>query len=275
MENSNEEETKSMKKLMKKVICTSITAALMFAAVNASAADAPAPESLHDAEAEALLKKMSDYIGGLKSLSVDVYVFDEQIMDDGFKLSVLQSGTVKIRLPDKLYVSRKGVVRDQESFFDGKNLVVYGKNIGQFIEVPVEGNVDDALDAATNIFGAELPGRDIFSQDAYSPLMEVITESSSLGSIQIGDTTCRQLAFRTNEVDYQLWISEGNQPLPCRYTITSKWTFGAPQYTVTFTDWKVNQNIQDSDFTFNTPEGTQKTTVDAFKNALAQEVNKL
>ena len=259
---------------IKKGVITAVTVALMFAAVSSAAADKPVSANLHDAEAEALLKKMSDYMSGLKSLSADFFVFDEQIMGDGFKLSVLRSGSIKIRLPNKLYIARKGVLRDQEVFFDGSNLVVYGKNLGMVIDVPVKGDVDAALDVATDTFGAELPGRDIFSRDAYKPLMDAITESISLGSVKIGDAICRQLAFRTDEVDLQLWVREGGQPLPCRYTITSKWTTGAPQYTVTFSNWQVNQELPDSDFTFTAPAGTQKTTVDTFRKALEQKGDK-
>ena len=63
---------------IKKGIIAAVTAALMFTAVSAAAADKPVSANLHDAEAEALLKKMSDYMSGLKSLSADFYVFDEQ-----------------------------------------------------------------------------------------------------------------------------------------------------------------------------------------------------
>jgi len=256
---------------IKKAVITVTAIALTSGAAHVAAEEAPASVSLHDVEAEALLKKMSDYMTGLKALSADLHIVDEQIMGDGFKLSVLRSGTIKIRHPNKLYVSRKGLLLDQESFFDGSNLVLYGKNIDMIITIPVKGTIDAALDAAADIFDAELPGRDLLTQDIYTPLMEAITESSSLGSIKIGDETCRQLAFRTDEVDYQLWIAEGDQPLPCRYTITTKWTYAAPQYTVTFTNWQVNQELPDNIFTFTAPEGTRQATVDEFRKAVKQK----
>jgi hypothetical protein len=261
-------------KQIKKAVITVTAIALTSFAVNVAAAEAPASDSLHDVEAEALLKKMSDYMKGLKSFSADLHIVDEQIMGDGFKLSVLRSGTIKLRYPNKLYVSRKGLLLDQESFFDGNNLVIYGKNLGMTINIPVKGNIDAALDTAADVFDAELPGRDLLTQDIYTPLMEAITESTSLGSIKIGDETCRQLAFRTNEVDYQLWVAEGDQPLPCRYTITTKWTYAAPQYTVTFTNWQVNQEIPDNIFTLSAPKGTKQVTVDEFRKALKQEAEK-
>ncbi|MEA3467459.1 MAG: DUF2092 domain-containing protein [Thermodesulfobacteriota bacterium] len=262
-----------MKNQKKISIITFASAALLFTAGSALAANAPAAASLHDAQAEARLKQMSDYMGGLKSFSADTYVVDEQIMGDGFKLAALRSGSIKIKRPDKLYISRTGVIRDQEVFFDGKNLVIYGKNLKMALTVPVKGDMDAALGTAAETFGKDVQGRDLISSDLYSPLMEVITESANLGVVKIGDRNCRQLAFRTDEVDMQLWVAEGDKPLPCRYTITSKWTHAAPQYTVTFDNWQVNQKLQDSDFTFTAPDGVKKVTVEAFKNALMQEMN--
>lgn len=250
-------------------IAVVVTALLLGAGGAAVAGDSGGTEKL-DPRADALLKKMSDHMRMLKSFSVDAFVVDEQIMGDGFKLSVLRSGSIDLRRPNKLHVTRKGMLRDQEVFFDGSKLMVHGKRLGIAVEVPVTGDVDAALDAATETFGAELPARDLLSTDAHTPLMEPVTESAHLDTVEIGGVTCRQLAFRTEEVDWQLWVEEGDRPLPCRYTITSKWTYGAPQYTVTFTNWRVNPDLPDGVFEFTAPDGTKSLTVEAFRKSLEQ-----
>ena len=254
---------------VKNTIATASAAALL---LGASGAVVAGDSMKLDPQASALLKKLSDYMGGLKSFSADAYVFDEQIMGDGFKLSVLGAGSIKVQRPNKFFIAYEDMARDREVFFDGSRLVVHGKDIGKFIEVPVTGNadLDAALDAVTDTLGAELPARDLLSTDAYTPLMEPVEESAYLGAVEIGDVTCRQLAFRTDEVDWQLWVEEGERPLPCRYTITSKWTYGAPQYSVTFSNWQVNPELADSDFTFSAPEGTKSTTVEEFLKMLKQ-----
>lgn len=249
---------------VKNTIATAVATALL---LGASGVVMAGDSTKLDPQADALVKKMSDYLGGLKSFSADAYVFDEQIMGDGFKLSLLRSGSFKVQRPNQLHITRKGMVQDQEAFFDGKRMVVYSKRLGMSIELPVTGDVDAALDTATEAFGTELPGRDLLSSDAYTPLMEPVEESAYLGTVEIGDVTCRQLAFRTDEVDWQLWVEEGDRPLPCRYTITSKWTYGAPQYTVTFSNWQVNPKLAADDFKFKAPEGTKVVTVDEFRKA--------
>jgi hypothetical protein len=239
-----------------------LTAALLMTSGTAQADDSAS--ALRDAEADARFKAMSDYLAGLEAFSADAMISDEQIMTDGFKLDAMLSANVKVRRPDGLRVQRKGMVRDQEVIFDGERAVVFGKRLGRFMALDAKGDLDAGLDAITEALGAELPGRDLLSADPYTPLIEPVTESAYLGTVEIHGRTCRHLAFRTDEVDWQLWVQEGDQPLPCRYAITSKWTYGAPQYTVTFSNWQINPTLADSEFEFSPPEGVQEIDVQGF-----------
>jgi hypothetical protein len=222
-----------------------------------------------DPQADALLKKMSEFMASLESFTVDAYVTDEQIMDDGFKLQSLRSGSIAVQRPNRFHVVRKGVDADHEVFFDGMKLTAVDKGRKLHVQVEVKGTIDDALDAAADVFGAELPARDLLSPDAYTPLMEAVQESAYLEPVQIGAMTCRQLAFRSDEVDWQIWIQEGDQPLPCRYVITSKWTYGAPNYAITFANWQVNPKLAPETFEAAT-EGSKGVDVESYRKAAAK-----
>ncbi len=227
--------------------------------------------SLRDPQAEARLKDMSDFMGQLSGFSANALVSDEQIMADGFKLSALRSGSLKVQRPDKFFFERQGLVRDQAFYFDGKQLGILANRLGLALELPVSGDIEAALDTLTLTLGAELPARDLVSADLYTPLMAPVQESAALGVVKINGVACRQLAFRTEEVDWQLWIAEGDQPLPCRYTITSKWLYAAPQFTVSFSDWQINPSFTSSDFRMTVPDGIEMVEVEAFVEKLSQE----
>ena len=252
---------------------TVLASALMLAASTGAIADESTTNVL-DPQADALLKKMSDYMGGLKSFSADAFVFDEQVRGDGFKLSVLRSGSIKVQRPNKFYIARKGMIRDQEAFFDGSKLVLHAKRLKAALEIPIRGDINAGLNGAAEPSGNELPARDLLSSDAYTPLIDAVEESIYLGTVDIAGVTCRQMAFRTAEVDWQLWVEEGDRPLPCRYTITEKWVTSAPQYTVTFVNWQVNEDIPASAFEFSAPAGTKTLTVEEFREAVASAGSK-
>jgi hypothetical protein len=57
-----------------------------------------------------------------------------------------------------------------------------------------------------------------------------VTDVKDLGSGVIGGVECNHLAFRTPDVDWQIWIAQGDRPYPCLYVITSPKVAGYPQY---------------------------------------------
>jgi len=69
---------------------------------------------------------------------------------------------------------------------------------------------------------------------------------------------CDHLAFRTQEVDWQIWIAQGDRPYPCRYVITSKKVTGWPQYTVDLRAWKTGAEVASADFSFKAPLGAKQ-----------------
>ena len=66
------------------------------------------------------------------------------------------------------------------------------------------------------------------------------------------------LAFRTEEVDWEIWIAHGDHPYPCRYVITSKLIAGGPQYSIQVRDWKAGSQVAAEDFNFKNPTEAEK-----------------
>ena len=65
---------------------------------------------------------------------------------------------------------------------------------------------------------------------------------------------CDHLAFRTDEVDWQIWIAQGDRPYPCRYVITSTKVKGSPQYTIDVRDWKTGAEVASDTFSVEVPK---------------------
>jgi hypothetical protein len=97
--------------------------------------------------------------------------------------------------------------------------------------------------------------------------MENVVDIKDLGSGVVGGTECDSLAFRTAEVDWQIWIAQGDHPYPCRYVITSKLVAGGPQYSVQISDWKTGSAATKDDFTFKNPGNAQKVELEDLKGA--------
>ena len=87
------------------------------------------------AEAKKLLKAMSDYLAAQTAISFDYNAALEVVTNDNQKLSLQNSGTVKLNRPDKIRASRSGGFVDVETVFDGKTLTLLGKNANKYTQV--------------------------------------------------------------------------------------------------------------------------------------------
>jgi hypothetical protein len=83
-----------------------------------------------------------------------------------------------------------------------------------------------------------------------------------LGAGVIRGIECDHLAFRTKEVDWQIWIAQGARPYPCRYVITSKKVTGQPQYTLDIWAWKTSTEVASDGFKLAIPTDAKKLTPD-------------
>ena len=87
--------------------------------------------------------------------------------------------------------------------------------------------------------------------------MEEVYDVKDLGSGVIGGNECDWLAFRTENVDWQIWIAQGDQPLPCRYIITTRHMEHAPQYALDFRNWRTGDAVPADSYAFDATGATK------------------
>ena len=158
-----------------------------------------------------------------------------------------------------MHVSRKGTFVDAELTFDGKTISFHGKKANVYGQLESPGpTIDDAVEEVRAATGFDASGADLFAADPYAVLTEDATKGVYVGTGLVGGVECDHLAFRNPRVDWQIWVQKGEQPLPLKYVITTKWVTGAPQYSVRLSDWNVAPQIDQAQFTFTVPEGAVK-----------------
>ncbi len=201
---------------------------------------------------------MSDYVAAQKVISFSFDTDLEIVTKDNQKLDLASSGTVTLNRPDKIRVTRHGGFADVEVVFDGKTLSLLGKNANLYGQVDVPGSIDHLIDVLRDKYNRPVPGADLLQSDMYDELMPSVIDVKDLGSGVIGGVECDHFAFRTKEVDWQIWIAQGARPYPCRYVITSKLVGDAPEYSVQISDWKTGNEVTSSDFSFNNTTNAKK-----------------
>jgi len=221
---------------------------------------APAPaaraQNAIDPDAQGVLAAMSAYVGGLGSFSVEYAAVDEVVTTDGQKLQFLHSGQLTMQRPDRLHAVRRGAAGTAELFLDGSRLTLFGDAAKAYLQLPVS-SIDAAIDAVRKL-GFDAPGADFLASSPLDSSTMDVTSGAHIGMTYIDEVEVHQLAFRGTEVDWQLWVTAGDKPLPVRYVITSKTVDGAPQYTLQLRNWNTAPQIDATRFTFTPPQGARQ-----------------
>jgi len=220
--------------------------------------------------AKALLKAMSDYMAAQKSISITYDNAFEVVTSDKQKIQVAASGEVQLMRPDKLRATRHGGFADVEMILDGKTFTVFGKDANVYLQAPMSGTIDQDIDEIREKLHRAIPGADLLSSNVYATLMDGVTDIKDLGSGVIGGKECDHLAFRSEEIDWQIWIAQGPEPHPCRYVITTRTIEGQPQYTLTVTGFKAGEGaVAANAFAFTPPAGAARIEAGDAKGAAA------
>jgi hypothetical protein len=209
-------------------------------------------------DAGRILKAMSDYVAGQKSISISFDTDVEVVTSELQKIQFASSGQVLLGRPDRIRVSRNGGYADVELVFDGKTVTLLGKNINAFAQADLPGTVDQLVDGIRNQFNVDLPGADLLLSRVYDEMTTDVIDAKHIGQGVIDGVECEHLAFRSADLDWQLWVETGARPIPRKYVITSKHVTGAPQYTLRVKEWKTDVTLAPDAFVFKPPADAKR-----------------
>ena len=224
-----------------------------FAAVVCLAAFSSAGAEGIDPNADEILKSMSSYLGGLSTFDMNADIDYEIITNDGQKIQLSSEANMVIERPAKFRAQRKGMFADVDIVYDGNTLTLFGKKLNVYKQIEASGTIEDGIRTLETATGIEAPGADLLFADPYSLLISEVEDGKYIGTTYVNGAECHHLAFRKDKVDWQMWVRTGDEPLPMKYVITSKWITGAPQYAVRLRDWNTNPKINPDQFVFSVP----------------------
>lgn len=218
-----------------------------------------AQASAVDPAATQILRRMTDYLGSLQRFSLDTQNTIEEVLDSGQKIQYDLSTAVVIQRPNKVRAERKGDLVNQVVIYDGKTLTVYNAANKYYAAAAAPDNIDDALNFARDALDIVPPSGDLIYSNSFDLLTAQLTSGMVVGKSMIGGVKCDHLAFRGPVVDWQIWIADGDKPLPRKYVITTRDDPAQPQYMVLMSNWNVAPRVNDAMFRFTPPQGAKKT----------------
>ena len=102
------------------------------------------------------------------------------------------------------------------------------------------------------------PAADLLYSQPYDVLTEQVKGGRLVGKETIDGVEANHLAFQGDDVDWQIWIQDGPQPLPLRYEITTKTMKDEPEFSVRLSRWQPQAHFDEATFRSNPPAGSKK-----------------
>ena len=217
-----------------------------------------AAESMIDEAAVERLQASMDYVSGLDVFALETSSTIEVVMQDGQKLQFDNAIRATVQRPNKFHAERLGDLVDQEFFYNGKVLTLQDGAAGFHASVAAPDTLEGMLDFARDTLDIVAPAGDFIYDNGFDLLMKGVDSAIYLGPSYVEGRVCDHLAFSAsaNETDFQVWIEQGNQPLPCRIVITSREILNAPQFAVHIRKWDLSPDIPEGLFTFDAEDSS-------------------
>jgi len=206
------------------------------------------------------LNRMGGYLRSLQVFQVRAVTTSEIVLDNGQKLTLDQTTNLLAKHPDKLMADTSGDKGSKIYFFDGKTFTLFDRDNLYYAIVPAPSTAAELVNVLQTKYNMQIPLVDLFLWGAPNNAPPNITSAIDVGPTQVNEITCEHYAFRQEGLDWQVWIQQGEFPLPLKLVLTTLTDEARPQHT-SLLSWNLAPSFNEGAFTFTPPKDAQKITI--------------
>ena len=208
-----------------------------------------------------VLTRMTETISGSQAFTIVAEMGHEVLLPNGQRLEFGSTITATIKRPSQANVHFKTREGDNATIvLDGENIAVFSTRGDEFIydTTSQPGDINSSFEHLTQVLGSNDQLRGLFSVNLTETLAAMVTSADYIGEATIAGVRCDNLALRSEYEDVQLWVEQGDAPLPRRLIVTYRYVEGQPQFWVQYSAWNLSPEFSDSTFRFSPPEHAEQ-----------------
>jgi hypothetical protein len=210
-------------------------------------------------DAKGILLRMANYLAKAQSFSVKLNDSYDTVQTSGEKIEFAATRKVIVSRPNGLRVEREDSDGKKNIVvYDGKDITIFSPSDNVYAQTAKAGGIDEAVKYFLKDLNMRLPLAVLLVSQLPTELVRRTESLNYVEKTTIYGQAAHHLAGRTETVDYQIWIAEGDQPLPLRVVLTYKLAEGQPQFRAQFSNWNLAPQIDSAQFAFTPPEGAKK-----------------
>ena len=183
-----------------------------------------------------------------KTFKYHAEILFDDVLDNGQTVQLSGARDVRFRRPDGYAVDHRDDITAKKFWYDGKTATLADLNSGTYVTAAAPPTVEQLEMKLRNDYGVVLPLAGLTHNDPLPDLVQRIREKRYLGIHDVEGIACYHFAFRQDDMDWQIWLDAGKEPLPRKIVIDRVNDPGAPQQTIVFTEWELDRSLSPNDF---------------------------
>ena len=211
------------------------------------------------------LKDMGAHLQTMTRFKVSTDLTGERVLADGQKLQHSATADIDVHRPNMLRAKMVSPRAVREIFYDGKLATIAIPAQKSYSTVEFTGNLGELVSKLEDRYGVEMPMADMFLWGTPAAPLDKIESAMNAGQDFIDNDLCDHYALRQGNVDWQIWITTGDKPLPRKLVITNRSDEARPQ-SVQYFDWNLKPTFKDSVFNFTPPKGATAVELRSLEN---------
>jgi hypothetical protein len=214
-------------------------------------------------EADRVLRRMSQFLAAQKSFRVHSVATTEQRAADGDLVQVSRNCTIAVQRPGMLAAEARIGPQVRMIWHQGKQLTVLDVPTKKYATIETPERINDMLDLLADKYGVIVPLDDFLYPDPYATLTEHAETGTYVDQQKVGQNDCDHLLFTQANLDWQIWIDAGNQPVPRKIVITYKDAVDKPQFEAVLDQWEIGLPEGSVSFAPKLPTGAEQVAPEA------------
>ena len=205
-------------------------------------------------DARMMMFRMFSLLAKTQRFSVTAKASYDAMQASGQKIEWNEVRTVTISRPDKLRMEaeRSNGARSLV-VFDGKEIFTFDEADRVYGQAPEPGGIDESLVYFVRDLGMRMPVAPLFMSRSAAEMNRQVISVAFVEKTGILGTLANHVAGRIDTVNFQIWIADGDQPLPLRVVLTYPKAPGHPQFRADFSNWNLAADPPAGFFTFTPP----------------------
>jgi hypothetical protein len=203
------------------------------------------------------LKQMSDTLTSSQTFSYHSKSAIDLQSETGQFVTFFNEAQAALQHPNKLHADVKGELANLELTFDGNTLSVFDGSKNTYAASSPLKNIDEMLEFLMTKAQISFPSADLMYSDPYAVMTKNLSDATFISETIVNGVTVEHFAYREPGIDWEIWLTKGDKPLPLRLAMTYKQVQNQPRFWVEFFDWRLNPKLKNK-FDFKIPKDAKK-----------------